>query len=201
MKRLRKLKNNAGFSLAEMLMAVLILLMVSVIVATGLPAARNAYEKTVIGANAQAMLSTAVSALRDELGTAWDVKIDDNATKTTGTYITYFKADTGTRAMLSNKGVVDDEGNAVYPSLVLQDNIAVENAFIHDALHKDGSARALVPDAKTDLYVTYDSVSYSNGIVSIDNLKVCKQKDETKTAVAKLTTDLKIRVLSVKNVS
>ncbi len=192
MKRLRKLKNNAGFSLAEMLMAVLILLMVSLIVATGMPAARNAYEKTVIGSNAQAMLSTAVSALRDELGTAWDVQVS-------GTTVTYFKADTGTRATISNDGVIPEGKDAsAYNSITIQDFVEVD--FIHDpdseGKYKNGNIRALVPDSNTDLYVTYSSVSYTNNIVKIGGLEVRRQKDSTNTPLAKLDTDLEIRVLS-----
>ena len=55
-----KLKDSRGFSLAETLLAVLILLLVSVVVATGMPAVTNAYNKVVLGANAKTMLSTAV---------------------------------------------------------------------------------------------------------------------------------------------
>ena len=58
MKRLNKLKRKSGFTLAETLLAVLILLPVSGIVETGIHVARNIYQKVVIGANAQALLST-----------------------------------------------------------------------------------------------------------------------------------------------
>ncbi len=65
---LKKLKKGkAGFSLAETLIAILILLMVSAIVAGAMPAAASAYQKTVDAANAQILLSTAMTVLRDEL--------------------------------------------------------------------------------------------------------------------------------------
>lgn len=96
-----RIRNQAGFSLAETLMAVLILLLVSYIVATGIPAARNAYERVVIASNADVMLSTAVSTLRDELGTAWKVQ---NTKGKDG--VTYFSADTGNRSKL----YVDNNG-------------------------------------------------------------------------------------------
>lgn len=64
-----KLKNNkSGFSIAEALIAVLILLMVSSVVAAGMPVAAKAYTQVVDSANAQLLLSTTVTALRDELG-------------------------------------------------------------------------------------------------------------------------------------
>ena len=73
----KKLKRSqAGFTLAETLIAILILLMVSAIVAGAIPTASNVYVKTVDAANAQVVLSTAVTALRDELGTATIKKVD-----------------------------------------------------------------------------------------------------------------------------
>ena len=89
-----KLKRAAGFTLAETLMTVLILLMVSAVVAGGMPAAMNAYHKAVDAANAQLLLSTTVNALRDELSTAWDVEVN-------GTTITYQSSDTGGKSKIS----------------------------------------------------------------------------------------------------
>ena len=57
----KKLHSSKAFTLAETLLAVLILLMVSTIVATGIPVARNAYEKVVLASNAEVLLSTTIS--------------------------------------------------------------------------------------------------------------------------------------------
>ena len=89
----KKLKSRAGFTLAETLLAVMILMLVSSIVVSGMPVAKNAYEKVVLASNAEAFLSTAAQALRDELGTAWNVEYADGA-------LTYFSADTGMRCKL-----------------------------------------------------------------------------------------------------
>ena len=70
MKAERKQRNNAGFTLAEMMLAVLILLMVAAIVAGGMPMARRAYEDAVDAANAQTLLSTTATMLRGELSEA-----------------------------------------------------------------------------------------------------------------------------------
>ena len=75
---LRKLVGSRGFTLAETLIAVLILMMVSAIVAGAIPAASNAFTKAVDAANAQVLLSTAKTVLRDELSTAADVTIKQN---------------------------------------------------------------------------------------------------------------------------
>lgn len=77
--RRQKLNNRKGFSLTELLVAVLILSMVSAVVAGGIPVARDAYEKVTLSANAQVTLSTAISALRNELCAASEVNIDSNA--------------------------------------------------------------------------------------------------------------------------
>ena len=73
-------KNYSGFSLAETLVALLIVLMVSSILVAGLPAAFQAYSKVVDGANAQVLLSTGATRIRDELGFATDVYLRSNNT-------------------------------------------------------------------------------------------------------------------------
>lgn len=79
MKRMfRKQKNDRrGFTLVEMLTVVLIMVLVTSVIAAGVPAAVRAYRGVVDSANARAALSTAVIRLRDELGTATAVQISD----------------------------------------------------------------------------------------------------------------------------
>ena len=77
-KRMYKYKNKAGFSIAELLVAILILSMVSVVVAGGIPVARDAYNKITVAANAQVLLSTTLSSLRSELGTASEFYLDES---------------------------------------------------------------------------------------------------------------------------
>ena len=102
MKLIKKLKSRAGFTLAETLLAIMILLMVSVIVVTGMPVARSVYEKVVLSSNAETLLTTAASSLRNELGTAWKVRSIFEGSIPKG--VTYFSAATGTRAELSIEG-------------------------------------------------------------------------------------------------
>ncbi len=77
-KKLRK--NQRGFSLAETLIAILILLMVSAIVGGAIPTASTVYKKTVDAANAQILLSTTLTELRDELSTASNITVTDDTT-------------------------------------------------------------------------------------------------------------------------
>ncbi len=76
----RKLRRNrAGFTLAETLICVLILLMVTGIVGAAIPTASNVYMKTVDAANAQVLLSTTKNVLRDKLGTSTQIKMTEGS--------------------------------------------------------------------------------------------------------------------------
>ena len=78
MSMIHKIREKAGFSIAELLVAILILSMVSTVVAGGIPVARDAYNKITVSANAQVLLSTAIYSLRSELSTASELKIIGN---------------------------------------------------------------------------------------------------------------------------
>ena len=171
MKAVKKLKKRGGFSLAETLVAILILLMVSAIVAAGVPVARDAYEKVVLSANAQTMLSSAVSALRDELGTAWDVRVEDSKVKTSGAFLTYYSSATGARTKLSLGDF--QVGGKTVTTILVQDNVQEISIGTTDL----GTPRQLVQDSNKGgmgaLYVTCDgTIGYANGTVTFTNLKV-----------------------------
>lgn len=179
----KRLKSRHGFTLAETMLAVLILALVGVILATGVPVALNAYEKIVLTANAQAFLSTTVNALRDELGTAWGVQTDD-----TGTVITYYSADTGARSRI----YLATDSPA---EIMLQENAAISELGIPD---NADAARALVSDKATAglsrLYATYESVAYdrTSSTVTFTNLMIGTKSAPSLTKVG----NLKIRVFS-----
>ncbi len=116
---LKKLKKGkAGFSLAETLIAILILLMVSAIVAGAMPAAASAYQKTVDAANAQILLSTAMTVLRDELATATDISVV-NTTK-----IEYKSGNTGNKSKIESN--IEETGIGIqissYPYMTKNDD-------------------------------------------------------------------------------
>lgn len=186
MRTRKKLKSNKGFTLAETLLAVLILLLVSTIVATGMPAARNAYEKIIVAANAQVLLSTAATSLRDELGTAWDVKIEDDDTT-----VTYYSSDTGGKSQIL---LNSDDRSKIY----IQEYAKNDYLNIVDGTSV-GEKRLLVSDkaANGDLVITYDSIKKDSDdnptSVIITGLNVKNKEDRE---MAKLETDLTIPVLS-----
>ena len=152
-----KIKSKGGFTLAETLLAVLIMVLVAGIVAGGIPAARNAYEKVVIASNAELLLSTTISALRNELGTAKDIVPDNN-----GTTITYFN---------ETRGAASKIYLGTGPQTILLQRYVKLNG-----IGKDSDPVWLVSRSAStkQLYVTYDSVSYSetNGIITFKTLQV-----------------------------
>ena len=68
-----------GFTLTEMLVTMLIVVMASTLLATGMPVAIRTYKDTVSSANAQMALSTTTAALRAELGLATQVRVRNGA--------------------------------------------------------------------------------------------------------------------------
>ena len=158
MKRIKQIiSDSTGFTLAETLLAILILLMVSTIVATGIPAAKNAYEKVVLASNAEVLLSTTMSELRNELGTARDVDVTNNV-------ITYRNSYTSSESKLFKSSGGDDPAGTI---------------MLQRYAGEGGSkALRLVSEKASDgLYVLYGTVVYNSltGIVTFQNLRVMRE--------------------------
>ena len=170
-KLVRKLKNdNKGFSIAEMLIAVLIVLMVSGVIAAGMPVAANAYRKVTDSANAQLLLSTTVSELREELREASDV------THTASTRVINYTSTVGGASKIEFK----DDG--VY--------ITAENV-------NSGSERLLVSGkASAGMVFKVTKLEYSGGVLTLTGVKVTRiGKDDE---LASLKDGLTIRVIGGK---
>ena len=162
MKDREKQRRSAGFSLAETLLAVIILLLVSGIVAAGMPAAKTAYEKVVLASNAEVMLSSAESALREELGTAWGIQLEGERK------VTYYSAVTGTRSSM----IIDNEG--IWVQEYVQDDLTpIPTGFISDQYTVTGETtkRELVHDPG-GFFVTAGGFSLSGETVTVSNLAV-----------------------------
>ena len=204
MRAKEKLRSQNGFTLAETLLAVLILLLVSVIVATGMPAAKNAYEKVVVASNAQALLSTAATSLRNELGTAWNVRIDENTTKTkagtAGTSVTYNSANTGGLSKIdkdADTGITLQEYKQVSVFNVADGNFLNNNA---DSSLSETQSRSLISektgsgDSSGKLKVSYESVSYKDNCVVFSKLSAGTDAYPNLAVIETLT----IQVISAK---
>ncbi len=181
-KRKKSNRARSGFSLVELLAATLILLMVSSVVVGGIPVAKDAYEKVTITANAQVLLSTALTALRNQLGTASNVELVESADSYESGAVealVYYNAAIETDSMIYLKNVDGDS-----PCIMVQDYIDREADGETDQNNLT-SSRQLVTDAASDgdLYITYDDVSAEDGIVEFSKLAVYME-DETDARVS-----------------
>lgn len=160
----RKLKNALGFSLAETFLAVMILLMVSTIVASGVPVAADVYKKVVETANAQLLLSTTMTILRDELGTATILATGD----ADGTeWIDYLVEGGRLRIVTDEEGIKKQAG---------------ENSVL---LVSNGAANK-------NLHASYESVSFSDGVVIFKNIEAKNERGATLSSID----EYKIKVLT-----
>ncbi len=176
----KRKRSQAGFSLAETLIAILILLMVSAIVAGAIPTASNVYTKTVDTANAQVLMSTVVTVLRDELSTATIISA-------TGTTIEYINGNDGYRKLvLQGKGTnADDPAAGIWLCVgELKENPSTHKESIEYPAPGKAGARLLVSGEATtkNLSVKFDSVSYSNEMVVFSKLKVERSGSSTPLA-------------------
>lgn len=175
----KKLRSAAGFSLAEALTAVLIMLMASSIIAAGIPAATNAYEKVVLASNAEVLLSTAVTALRNEIGTADFVKADED-----GSGITYYSGAAGSASRIFLSGTASGDGGGTETEenarhVMVARYVAMPEAKVDGADDPPDPVRLISKEAATaDLYVTYESVSYGDGVVVFHDLAVKRESGE-----------------------
>ena len=148
-----KLKNQNGMSFTELLATLLILLMVTSIVAGGIPAAIRAYKKVVDTANAQILMSTTTNALRNELGHA-------NKIETSGTTINYSKNG------LVYKISQGDDGIKIEIKNPYQD-LSTEYLLVSEAVSKNQG-----------LNVSYESVTATEDTVVFQNIIVKKDEHE-----------------------
>ena len=188
---MNKLREKNAFTLAETLITVLILLMVSAVVAGGVPAAANAYRKAVDAANAYSLLSTTVNALRDELSTAWNVSVSGNK-------ITYYSSDTGSQSTISVSG----------NDIILQQYNDWSNEYLDStSTVSKPEPRPLVTDAakiKGKLSVTYSSVAFDKdaGIITFTGLGVSNNETTSGQPIVKMpdingkTSALQIKVIT-----
>lgn len=180
---LRKLHKTGGFTLTELMATMVILLLVAGIVAAGIPAAARAYVKVVDAANAQVLLSTTMTVLRDELGQATKVNVASTTTgegdgAVTEYTITYRGGNTGSETVLENgtNGIVIREylDDAFDPTDGMSDEMkeAIENARNGRPLVTAAAAGRL--RSSDSLRTSFGRVDYADGLFTIHDLTVWK---------------------------
>ena len=155
-KATKKKRRRSGFSLAEVLIAILIMAMVTTVVAGSIPAAINSYKKITRQSNAQLLMSTTVNTLRGWLDQA---EIDADATD--NDTIVFSSAGIGTCRITVTDGA--STGNGIWIEEYMDSSLSYP-------------ARLLVSEASGggDLYTVFGDASYdpSNGVISITGIYV-----------------------------
>ena len=179
-------RNNEGFSFAELLAAILIMLMATSIVTAGIPSAINAFENVVVGSNAQVLLSSTINALRNELCTA--INIEYNSSGSNRTYLSYYDSNLDAKSLIHL-----DEATGVPKAIMIKRYCDLPNP-IDELLISS-------PAATDKLYASYSNIEvHSNeGYVVFKNLAVYRRSDLGRAkALAKIDNsgDLVIRYIS-----
>ena len=178
----QKLKKSAGFTLAETLITVLILLMVSSVVAGGVPAAANAYRKAVDAANAHVLLSTTVNALRSELSTAWGVSANNSE-------LIYYSARTGAKTKIYNTDstiMVQDYLEYGESQSQSENTDNTDDRLQHSLVVRSGEKDL------DQFHVQFKSVKVEDDIITFESLGVYRGEEETPLQ----SMNLSIRVLN-----
>lgn len=163
-----KLRSNKAFTIAEALVATIIMLLVTTIVVAGIPAAIRAYDNVVLTANAEVLLSTSMSVLKNEIGAAKRISVRED-----GTTIDYYNEGRGSMSQIYT------ENNG---KIMLQ-----RYAVGGDTLGQGyDDARPLVSDEASDkdkgLYVTFESAVYNDGVVQFKTIAVHKNNGDITSA-------------------
>lgn len=165
----RLLKNRSGFTLGEVMICMLILLLITAVVAGAIPAAGSAYRNAVDAANAQTLLSTAISALRDEFSTAGlvSVTVPEGGGDATTCTVTYRRAATYS---LTRLRLVAEDG------FWIQDYVDPDSTWEKTKSEDPDSFRRLVSreTATANLYLDCDGIVYDaeTGVITFQNLTV-----------------------------
>ncbi|MBQ7603976.1 MAG: type II secretion system protein [Clostridia bacterium] len=160
----KKLKSKAGMTLGEVLVAVIILLLMTAIVAGGIPVAHRAYVDVVDAGNAEVLLSTTLNVIRRELSSATRVH-------TAGGKIYFLSGETGFWTEIRNGGETDDGTD----NLVFVRYHGVPGDF--DSVT---TVTPLVTDqaATTPLRSSITGIAYSGGVFVVTGVSVTRGTQE-----------------------
>jgi hypothetical protein len=153
-------------------MTVLILLMVSGVVAGGIPAAVTAYGKAVDAANAQVLLSTTVNALRAELCTAKDIHTDETNPEKALIYISPF---TGSKTKLY-LGTSETDDDNTEEMIFVQDFLKFDESGAQSGDNNKPRRLVTKSAATKNLEVTFESFDWEkkDEVLVFNDIKVAK---------------------------
>lgn len=200
-------KNRGGFTLAETMVAVLILAMVAGIVAAGIPAAKNALDKAIDASHSELLFSTTMTSLRNELATARSIDcLGDSyvAPESEGDDGGAVVEDPEEAKAKRTIHYVDSSGaqcvlEATDSGIYVKKEASPDSSL--GGSHPRIPRKLLVSEqaATKNLYAAFTSASYSNGIVKIEGLKVYKKQGDSEFVLSDLgDVDFEIEVIGRK---
>ena len=175
MKKIKqRLNSRGGFSLVELLLTTIILLLAASIVARGVPAANLVYRETVDKANAQVLLSTAMTVLRDDVGFATALSIENG-----GKQITYQNPRTGNVTLADKMGSASSEDEAADADsmtmaqvLMISDGMSAKQGYTleFDTVATEGDGTVTTAVVFTGLRVV--KKGYTNPLAEIGTYRI-----------------------------
>ncbi|MDD3218403.1 MAG: prepilin-type N-terminal cleavage/methylation domain-containing protein [Lachnospiraceae bacterium] len=158
----QKINSQKGFTLSEMLMSVLVMLLATLIIAGGVTAVRSAYINITLKADAQTLLSTTISAMEDDLRYAQNINISNIEDGTTTVafdspsrgYNMYFLNDDSEGILIANT-----QSTATVP-------LVTDKAMANNLFSKFESEGAAIYNPEDNIFTL--------------TIKVCNKKDSDK---------------------
>lgn len=192
-----RLRQARGFTLAETLVTILILLLVTSIVIAGMPTATNVLKKTVDAANAQTLLASTLTRLREELTTALEIKAS-------GSEIIYLSEKGFWSAITPTVPAGKRPGLYLYQVTQYMNPDTVDSAMV---VSSAGFNDLLVNPVKSDktfegnvLYTAFDNGGFTydkkSNTVSIKNLVVKLGKGESGDRVIAALPEYTVKVIT-----
>ena len=182
-----RMRDRRGFTILELLATILILLMVSGIMSAGIPVAAHAYKRVVYTANAQILLSTAMSSLRYELSSAQNYIFLGDKSGDKYTSVSFYCKETRYTTIISTA----DEGLMLrtYETVSRPDGKVtgyIENPDTNTFTHRLVTEKA----SNEHLIVKFTDVAYNeaNQMFTISGLQVVRESEPDGPALAEAPT-------------
>ena len=175
---LKKLKSKSGMTLGEVLVAVVVLLLVTSVVAAGIPVAQRAYSDVVDAGNAEVLASTTLNFLRNELASAKEVQVDGD-----GVMQYYLSGRTGFWTAVKN---VEGGNVSFYRYSGTLDALSGDDDTDKTRITPIVTDQASTSPLKTTLKIGDSdtaSITYENGVFTISNLQVIRLGTQIMTTV------------------
>lgn len=179
-----KIRNNKGFTLAETLLTVILVLLMSGAVAAGIGIMNKTIRRIQNKANAEVLLSTTLNLISSDLKNTEAVAASGDKAEEGGETVQFLQirengADVWVSIGNSTDGSGSEEENAGIQKQYFTETVDSSTGAVKYS--KTGISSAYVTkQAKTDaLYTTIGSITYSNHVLTIHDLEVKNTDNET----------------------